>query len=394
MRLILLTVFVFISFSVSAQETYSYINERTFKDPTDLIGYNFKPFKMEVPGDYDPTMIEAGEYSFGVTRGRLYVNGGREIAGLYEVNNIEPTNYGYLVLLLNSRNPSDRGHLKIILNKYAEAEAVVFKKEKKAQEIIFHLPDAKKSDLNQEKKYFTDLGEMFIEHSDSLWGQRIFPYTRVDQKANIQGRLYEADSTIISFEEVITIKEKKKKKKKKKEPKVKKPKKKKTKKKRKKRKEKIQEEEEEWGSLAEMNGETEEEKVEEVVEKVIEEKPQVPVEEVQEEVTDENDDDDEAAAPVVPEEEEVVVKRKITKDYFVKIKTILKKEDGTTEEKIFTYPVKGIEEREDATAKKDEERFQLTIKSKGKKELYLYLYGNRTVSSMEVNGIKYLMRGH
>ena len=232
---------------------------------------------------------------------------------------------------------------------------------------------------------------MIIEHSDSLWGQRIFPYTRVDQKANIQGRLYEADSTIISFEEVITIKEKKKKKKKKKEPKVKKPKKKKTKKKRKKRKEKIQEEEEEWGSLAEMNGETEEEKVEEVVEKVEEEKPQVPVEEVQEEVTDENDDDD---APVAPEEEEVVVKRKITKDYFVKIKTILKKEDGTTEEKIFTYPVKGIEEREDATAKKDEERFQLTIKSKGKKELYLYLYGDRTVSSMEVNGVKYLMRGH
>ena len=48
MRLILLTVFVFISFSVCAQETYSYINERTFKDPTDLIGYNFKPFKMEI----------------------------------------------------------------------------------------------------------------------------------------------------------------------------------------------------------------------------------------------------------------------------------------------------------------------------------------------------------
>jgi hypothetical protein len=395
MRLILLTVFVFISFSVCAQETYSYINERTFKDPTDLIGYNFKPFKMEVPGDYDPTMIEAGEYSFGVTRGRLYVNGGREIAGLYEVNNIEPTNYGYLILLLNSRNPSNRGHLKIILNKYAEAEAVVFKKENKSQEIIFHLPDAKKSDLNREKKYFTDLGEMIIEHSDSLWGQKIFPYTRVDQKANIQGRLYEADNTIISFEEIITIKEKKKKKKK--EPKVKKPKKKKTKKKRKKRKEKIQEEEEEWGSLAEMNGETEEEKVEEVVEKVEEEKPQVPVEEVQEEVqeevTDENDNDNDNEA-VAPEEEEVVVKRKITKEYFVKIKTILKKEDGTTEEKTFTYPVKGIEEREDATAKKDEERFQLTIKSKGKKELYLYLYGNRTVSSMEVNGVKYLMRGH
>ncbi len=395
MRLILLTVFIFISISVSAQETYSYINERTFKDPTDLIGYNFKPFKMEVPGDYDPTMIEAGQYSFGVTRGRLYVNGGREIAGLYEINNMEPTNYGYRILLLNSRNPSDRGHLKIILNKYGEAEAVVFKKGKKAQEIIFHLPDAKKSDLNREKKYFTDLGEMTVEHSDSLWGQKIFPYIRVDQKASIQGRLYEADSTIITFEEVITIKEKKKKKKKKKEPKVKKPKK--EKKKRKKRKEKVEEEEEEWGSLAEMNGETEEEKVEEVVEEVEEEKPELPVEEeIQEEIIDtEEDDNDEAAAPAPqPEEEEIVVKRKVTKEYFVKIKTILKNEDGTTEEKTFSYPVKGIEEREDSDAKNNEERFQLSIKSKGKRELYLYLNGDRTVSSMEIDGVKYLMRGH
>jgi len=68
--------------------------------------------------------------------------------------------------------------------------------------------------LNQEKKYFTDLGENIVEHSDSLWGQQLFPYIRVDQKASIQGRIYEADSMSISFEEVITIKEKTKKKKK------------------------------------------------------------------------------------------------------------------------------------------------------------------------------------
>jgi len=399
MRLILLTVFILISFGGSAQETFSYINERTFQDPTDLIGYNFKPFKMEVPGDYDPTMIEAGDYSFGVTRGRLYVNGGRDIAGLYEINNMEPTNYGYRILLLNPRNPSNRGHLKIILNKYAEAEAVVFRKESKAQEIIFHLPGAKKEVLRQEKKYFTDLGEMTVEHVDSLWGEQYFPYIRVDQKASIQGRIYETDSMSISFEEVITIKEKKKKKKKSKKAKKKKPKKEKKKRKRKKRKEKVEEEEEDWGSLAEMNGENEEEEKEakEEVEKVIEEK----VEEVTEKIEEENppfeegEEVDEIAPPAPqPEEEEVVVKRKVTKEYFVKVKMILKKEDGTTEDKTFSYPVKGIEEREDSSARKGEERFQLELKSKGKKELYLYLTDDRTVSSMEIEGVKYLMRGH
>lgn len=392
MRFTLLSLFIFISVSVSAQETYSYINERTFKDPTDLIGYNFKPFKMEIPGTYDPIMIEAGNYSFGVTRSRLYVNGSREIAGLYEVNNIEPTNYGYRIFLLNPRNPANRGHLKVILNKYAEAEAVVFKKESKAQEVIFHLPDAKKSVLNQEKKYFTDLGENIVEHSDSLWGQKFFPYIKVDQQASIQGRIYETDSMSISFEEVVTIKEKKKKKKVKK---AKKPKKEKKKKKRKKRKEKVEEEEEEeeWGSIAEMNAAMEKEEEEaKKVEEVIEEE-KAPVEEVPEEIDEE--EIDEAAAPAPqPEEEEVVVKRKVTKTYFVNVKTILKKEDGTTEEKNFSYPVKGIEEREDSSVKKGEEQFQLVIKSGRKKELYLYLNGDRTVSSMEIEGVKYLMRGH
>ena len=143
-----------------------------------------------------------------------------------------------------------------------------------------------------------------------------------------------------------------------------------------------------------MNGETEEKKVEEKkVEEVVEkeEAEKVPFEEVPEVM-----EADEAAAPAVPqpEEELVVVKRKITKEYFVKVKTILKNEDGTTQEKTFTYPVKGVEEREDSSARKGEERFQLAFKSKGKKELYLYLNGDRTVSSMEIDGVKYLMRGH
>jgi len=350
---------------MSAQETYSYIHERIFDEVTDLHGYNFRPHKMETSGDYAATKIEPGEYSFGITRSRLYVSGDEKTRGLYEVNNMVPTNYGYKLTLLNPRNPANRGHLKVIVNKYMEAEAVIFKKENKANETIFHIPDAPEPLLKKEKKYFTDLGETAVEDVDSIWGMTFYPYIRIDQSAGLQGRLYDVDSTSITFEEVITIKEKKKKKKKKK-----------SKKRRKKK------------------------KAEEVVEDIPdsteenEEEPVAENENTEEKVEENTEEEVENIEAPQPEEEEVVVKRKIIKDYYVKVRSILKYEDGTVEDKVWTFPVKEIQEREDEAAGKQEERFQLAIKTKGKKEIYLYLNGDRTVSSFEAEGMMYLMRGH
>ena len=104
MKFHLLIFFTFISFLVSAQEQYSYIHERIFEEVTDLQGYNFRPHKMETSGDYEATQIEAGEYSFGITRSRLYVSGDEDVRGLYEVNNTVPTNY---CLLYTSPSPRD-----------------------------------------------------------------------------------------------------------------------------------------------------------------------------------------------------------------------------------------------------------------------------------------------
>lgn len=333
MRIHFFVLFIFASISVNAQEVYSYIGERLFPDQTDLFGYNFRPHKLEKPGSYEPEDIEPGSYSFGVTRGRLYVNGDKSIAGLYEINQVAPTNYGYKISLLNPRNPSNRGHLKVVINKLKEAEIVVFKKESKAAEIIFHLPDPPKDLLRKEEKFYTDLGELAVEDMDSLWGIKLVPYMRKNLQTAIQDRIFEADSTTISFEEVITIKEKKKRKRKR----------------RKKKKSK-------------------------------EEPP----------ASSENITTDEAAAPAKKEN----VKTKIIKDYFVVIRSKMKYDNGEVEDKVWRYPVKEMEEREDSSARKNEDRFQLAIKTKGRKEIYIYLKGDRTVSSFEADGMLYLMRGH
>ena len=325
MRFPILVLLLFIFSSTSAQQAYSYVGERIFDDPTDLLGYNFRPFKIDIPGNYEPQKIEAGEYSFGITRNRLYVSGDLNIRGLYEINNIAPAIYGFKITLLNPSNPNNRGHFKVILNKLLEAEAVIFKAESKSAEYIFHLPDATKTHLKKEQNYFTDLGETIVEDPDSLWGMKLFPYFRVTQSDQIQNRLYVTDSTVISFEERIIVEEKKQRK----------------------------------GLLKRKK----------------------------------NKKAKEDAAPKTTSEEKPPPS-KITKEYFVKISSILNYNDGRSEKKVWEYPIKEIEEREDTSARKNEERFQLAIKISKRKEIYVYLNGDRTISSFEADGLLYLMRGH
>ena len=342
---------LFITFSIQAQENYSYIFERKFKDPSDLVGYNFIPAKMEVPGTYDAKKLQPGDYSFGIARNRLIVNGDRKIGGLYEINNINSTNYGYQLILMNSRNPSIRGHLKVVLNKKHEAEAIIFKPENKANEIIFHLAEAPRKVIKKEIDYYTDLNEIVVDDVDSLWGQTIKPYMRIHMERGYQDRLYESDSTIISFVEKIAVKEKRKKIKK-----------------RKKKKEHINPEE-----LNEDEFEEEEEEGEE----------------------EEDDEFDKNDRPNPMEEEpECDITQKTTKQYFIELKTVYRNADGTKESKFWSFSVKEFTEREDNQARKNEERYQLAFKYSRKKEVYVYLFKDRTISSLEIDGVRYLLRGH
>ena len=88
-------------------------------------------------------------------------------------------------------------------------------------------------------------------------------------------------------------------------------------------------------------------------------------------------------------------KIKIVKEYFVKVRAIIKYGDGTFEDKIREYPIASVKEREDKLASQaHEERYQLAINIKKGDPIYLYLTPDKTVSSIEIGDQLYLMRGH
>ncbi|MBR9919858.1 MAG: DUF5309 domain-containing protein [Bacteroidetes bacterium] len=194
------------SLCVGQRVDYSYISDRRFGDPDDLLGYDFRPDAVEIPGKLEKE-FSAGDYSFGITNRYLYVEGD-DIRGVYNLNAINSTEYGFLLVTMNARDARLQGHLKVILNRYAEAEAVVFRRSPDDPEMIFFLPQLSKTRWDREQGYFTDRGEMEVPDPDSLWGKRVIPLMRIhhDQEG-VQERLQGVDSTWVEFEEIITWEE-------------------------------------------------------------------------------------------------------------------------------------------------------------------------------------------
>jgi len=339
---------LFISFSLclNAQTSYSYITDRMFHDPSELIGYNFKPNEMEVV-DETKDKLRPGEYSFGISKNNLYVEG-KDIRGVYSVNNINPTEYGFKLLLMNARDPTIQGHLKIILTKKRFVDALIFKRSSKDKEIIFFLPEMPDKLWKQEDAYFTDRWETKLEAPDSLWGMSVTPFMRVHlDEDGVQERLDMKDSTKISFYKTVKIIEKIKK----------------SKKKGKKGKKNKKEEEKETDDKKE--GEDQEEYVE-----------------------------GEGAVADSLSEEGVKKKIKIITKYYVKVRSILTFKDGGTEDKEWIYEVEDLKERVDFQAKKGEEKYEVEAKLTKGPPILIYLNTERAFSSIEVDGKLYRMHGH
>jgi hypothetical protein len=349
-----------------AQDNYTYISDRKFFDPNDLIGYDFRPGAMEVRGTTEKE-LSAGEYSFGISRSNLYVDGGN-IKGVYSVNNINPTEYGYKLLLMNARDPTVQGHLKVILNKWAQVEALVFKRSNKEEEIIFFQTPITEKLYNQEAEYFTDKNDFSMEEPDSVWGKKIYPFLRIhNEEGGIQERLQMADSTSIEFVEKITIIEKKKKKRKKKS------------------------KEEETEEVVEVEGEAEAEEETVVIEEIEE---------------SEGVEEDLGAVPpieaaenmeeAISEDQKEDVKIKIVKEYFINIRTILTFEDGSVEDKTEEIPIKNKFALFETNANGNPtiEPYELEISPKKGSPISMRLTKNKTISSIHIEGKTYLMRGH
>lgn len=323
--------------STFAQKSLSYINDRRFNDPTDLLGYNFRPTMMEIK-DVKKQNLVPGSYAFGVTQNNLYVEG-EGIAGVFSVNNINSTEYGFKLLLMNARDPTLQGHLKIILNRKKEVEALVFLRSNKDKETIFYIA-ALPNDLDKkEKEYFTDKGEMIIAHPDSLWGKTVRPFFTIHQQQLLQQRLEMKDSATIQFREKITIIDKSKK------------------------KDKDKDKTKDNAAASDSTS-------------------------TSMQTTAAVDNNKGKGASDNAKNKDI----KIVKEHFVYIRSLLKYDDGTEEDKEVEYKIKNYDLKEDKNVDLEGDRYLLLI-STNKGEMNVFLNGNKAINSIEFDGKLYYVRG-
>ena len=187
---------------------YSYISDRRFTSPDQLMGYDFKPAMREVPGE-EPDEIAVGSYSFGITRKNLYV-AGAGIDGVYSLNEINTTEYGFILRTMNARDPTIQGHLKIVVDERGQVEGLIFKRSNNEKEVIYFLRMIPSEVAEAEAEYFTNKGQERIEHLDSLWtGVEIRPFLRIfNNLGGIQQRVLPSDSVSLRFYHITTVEEK------------------------------------------------------------------------------------------------------------------------------------------------------------------------------------------
>jgi len=379
--------------TLNAQPGYSYVSDRKFKDPTDLLGYNFRPFRWEIKDEKEEN-ITAGSYSFGITQSNLYVDG-KDIKGVYSINNINPTKFGYQLVLMNARNPALQGHLKVVLNAKRQVEALIFKRSTKEKEIIFHLPILTEEQRTKEEQYFTDKNELKIENADSIWGRIIRPFLVSYNENGIQDKIIPTDSVLIKFETRTTIIEKKIKEKKPPKPK---------KEKKNIKKEDVTGKDDKEVKDDAIEKETDDKVKEEAKAKeetdepekedkkvVIESKVKEPEpENLDKKFPDSNIEQDSAQVKEDKEDKKV----KIIKQNYAIIRFKIKFEDGSIEDKKAELKINKVTMKEDAQAGPEDEKYQITVTPSTGSPFYIYLTADKAVNSIEFPDKKYWVRGN
>ena len=171
-----------------AQFHYSYISDKRFQSPDELLGYEMKPNVIVYPNKDNPKRsreetLNPGDITFRATRNYLIIESEQfeQYKGAYSVNSINPEQYGFKLDLMNARNPSIQGHLKIILNGKSQIDAYIFKPSPTEQEVIFYQSKIPENLATIERAYFTDIGDVTITDT-TLWGTTVYPFFELEKK--------------------------------------------------------------------------------------------------------------------------------------------------------------------------------------------------------------------
>ena len=131
--------------------------------------------------------LRAGEAVFKIMRDYLYITeGGSEVK--YSVNQITTEKYGFKLHLMDARNPSIQGHVKVVRDEMKFVRSLIFKKSREEKEVIFHLLEPTKLIEKADARYFTHKDSAVLKSKEAFWKKSFRPFFQVSGMQQQIGR--------------------------------------------------------------------------------------------------------------------------------------------------------------------------------------------------------------
>ncbi|MEY4926614.1 MAG: hypothetical protein RI894_1050 [Bacteroidota bacterium] len=203
-----LLLFMGVNAAAWAQNTrlFTYHNDHKVWNTDDVIGCTFVPNERETSDGKGgmqgrATRLAPGDVVIKVLRDYLYVTQNGEEAK-YSVNQITTEKYGFKLSLMDARNPSIQGHLKVIRDENKYVRDLVFKRSREDKEIVFRQAEPDKRTEQEYAKYFTNKDSVKLKTKEAFWKKSFHPFFQV---SSVQTRLYKDDDLSISFTQDTVI---------------------------------------------------------------------------------------------------------------------------------------------------------------------------------------------
>lgn len=173
-------------FSIKGNATnqdYTYVSDHQFLTVDDVLGYTFFPSKLTL-GSKNKIAFSPGDAALVIVNEKVYIKGIQELKTLKLISGGK-SETGFNFFLCDNNDYSKLAHLKIVVDNQWYAHKIYIYSDQYG-EFTFTLPLKSKTQVSNERQYYTPKNKVTINHIDDLKALNLVPYFKAENRNYLQ----------------------------------------------------------------------------------------------------------------------------------------------------------------------------------------------------------------
>jgi len=180
------------SIQISAiDQDYTYVSDYQFLTVDDVLGYTFYPSKLTT-GAKNKRVFSPGEAALVIVNEKVYIKGISELKVLKLISGGK-SETGYNFFLCDNKDYSELTHLKIVVDDKWYAHKIYIYSDRFG-EFTFTLPLKSKTQVSNERQYYTPKNKISVNHIDDLKNLFLVPYYKSENRNYHQKKKVKPDN--------------------------------------------------------------------------------------------------------------------------------------------------------------------------------------------------------